>query len=191
MSTIDDTQPTTETTNKEYTMSAEDFMRQQYITLRQEISEGKARIFRLLVLGTLLVPLAGFAASEFHSVYASSSMPFVVLVLMFAFVLEQNTIVRCGRYLKEHVEPHIQGVVTWEKWLESNNRIREVDRFFVGSFIFIFFIFYAIAVATALKGISDQWYDHYIYAGIGYLVGGIWFIIVLFRHWHYCTTTKP
>ncbi len=171
-------------------MSDPDFMRQQYITLREEIREGKARIFKLLVLGTLLIPAAGFVASEHGSTFASASMPFMVLVLMLAFVLEQNSIVRAGRYLKENIEPHVHGIVGWERWLESNPRIREVDRFFFGSFLVIFFLFYAIATGSALKGISSQWYDHYWYAGVGYAVGGVWFIIVLFRHWHYCTTTK-
>ena len=40
-------------TGEQITMSAEEFMKQQFITLREEIREGKARIFKLLVLGSL------------------------------------------------------------------------------------------------------------------------------------------
>lgn len=170
-------------------MSAEEFMKQQYLTLRDEIRASKSRIFVLLILGTLLIPVAGFAAKEFAATYASASMPFVILILMIAFLMEQNCIIRAGKYLKDHVEPHIEGVTTWETWLESNHKLRDTDRYFFGSFILVFFIFYTIGAGTAVDALAAQWPDQYKYAAFAYGMGALWFIAVLFRHWRSSTST--
>lgn len=171
-------------------MPPEEFMKQQYLTLREEICAGKARMFWLLILASLLIPAAGFAANEFRSTFASASIPFVVLVLMLAFVMEQNGIIRAGRYLKEHVEPHLENTTTWEKWLESNHKLREVDRYFFASFLLIFFLFYAVGAGTAIASLADSWPEHWRYAAVGYGVGALWILIVFISHWHSCTTTK-
>jgi hypothetical protein len=170
-------------------MSSDQFMTQQYLTLRDEIRSSKARIFMLLVLGTLFVPAAGFAAQEYSATYASASLPFIILVLMLGFLMEQNSIIRAGRYLKEHVEPHIEGVVTWENWLESNHRLRDTDRYFFGSFLLVFVVFYAVASGSAVISIAQQWPNQEWYAAAAYGIGGLWFVVVLIRHWHSCTTT--
>ena len=171
-------------------MSSDQYMKQQYLTLRDEIRASKARIFILLVLGTLLVPLVGFLAKEYSATYASASLPFVILILMICFLMEQNCIIRAGKYLKDHVEPHIEGVTTWETWLESNHRLRDTDRYFFGSFILVFLIFYAIGAGTAVEALAAQWPEYYKYSGFAYGMGALWFLAVLLRHWHSCTTTK-
>src|SRR5262249_39467035 len=146
---------------QETAMSAEEFMKQQYLTLRDEIRASKSRIFILVVMGTILIPAVGFAAQEYAATYASASMPFVILILMICFLMEQNCIVRAGRYLKEHVEPHINGITTWETWLESNHALRETDRFFFGSFLLVFFIFYAVGAGMAIEAMADRWPARY------------------------------
>lgn len=177
-------------------MSNEEFMKQQYLTLREEIRSSKWRVFIVLVMGTLLVPIVAFAAQKFEFSYASASLPFLMLVLMLAFVMEQNSIVRAGKYLREHVEPRLEGHPTWETWLESNGRLREVDKYFFASFLIVFLIFYA---ATSVQGFNSMLsdvrdrggigYDHW-YALGGYAVGGLWFIGVWLSHWRMCTSTK-
>jgi hypothetical protein len=175
--------------HKESSMSADEFMKQQYLTLRDEIRASKARIFILLIMGTLLIPAAGFAAKEFTATYASASMPFVILILMISFLMEQNCIIRAGKYLKDHVEPHIEGITTWETWLESNHRLRDTDRYFFGSFLLVFFIFYGVGAGSAIESLAQQWPGQQWYAASAYAVGGLWFVIVLIGHWRSCTTT--
>lgn len=170
-------------------MSVEEFMKQQYITLRDEIRASKGRIFLIMILGTLFIPAAGYAAIATSAVFAAASMPFVVLVLMLAFVMEQNSIIRAGTYLKNHVEPHIEGLTTWEHWLESNNALRDTDRYFFGSFLLVFFLFYAVGSGSAIEAMMKDWPQHVYYVGATYVIGGIWFVIVLMRHWHACTST--
>jgi len=174
-------------------MNDTEFLKHQFITLREEIRESKARIFKLVVLGALFVPAAGYAANQLQVVFASASIPFVLVLLMLDFISEQNAIIRAGRYLKEHVEPHISGVTGWEKWLESNHRLRDADRYFFGSFLLMFFIFYGIAAAAAIQSLSIRFSDdemQYTLSAIAYCLGGLWVLFVWLRHWHSCTTTE-
>ncbi|MCK6484054.1 MAG: hypothetical protein HUU22_05040 [Phycisphaerae bacterium] len=176
-------------------MSHDEFMKQQYLTLRDEIRCGKARNFWLVIFGTLLVPAAGLLTTMYGGFFATATLPFVVLVIMLAFVAEQNDILRAGRYLREHVEPTIEGVTGWEKWLESHARLRGADRVFFGSFVIIFTLLYALSTRTALQALADQTpgelrEQFFTYGVIGYIVGGVWFFIVLIRHWQSCTTTR-
>jgi hypothetical protein len=170
-------------------MTAEEFMKQQYLTLRDEIRTSKSRIFYILVLGTVFIPVAGFAAMTYREAFASASLPFIVLVLMLAFVMEQSSIIRAGRYLKEHVEPHIEGIVSWEAWLAGNNDLRDMDRYFFASFIIVFCLFYMIGVSMAFESMAKNWAEYSYNACAAYAIGGLWFIVVLLRHWRACTTT--
>lgn len=175
-------------------MSREEFLKQQFLTLRDEIRESKARIFRLLILGALFVPAAGFVADQYRATFASASIPFIILVIMLCFISEQNAIVRAGRYLKEHVEPHIENALGWERWLESEHKLRDVDRYFFGSYLMLFFLFYAVGSSMAVENLASAYatsfWIYYIAAGVGYGLGGLWVIVVWLRHWHSCTTTE-
>lgn len=171
-------------------MTRDEFMIQQYLTLRDEIRGCKTRMFWLLVLATVLVPTLAFIADQYQSTFAGASVPFVVLVLMLSFVVEQNDILRAGRFVRERIEPNIDGAQGWEEWLESNERLRSVDRLFFGSVLIIFLVFYAVGMRTALDSIANQWPQHLYFAYTGYGIGGVWFMYVLLRHWHSCTTTK-
>ena len=44
-------------------MSSDDFSKQQYISLRAEISESKSRVFWLLIVGIFLVLASGYLAA--------------------------------------------------------------------------------------------------------------------------------
>lgn len=171
-------------------MPIDEFMKQQYLTLRDEIRGCKARMFALMVLATIAIPIAGFIAQTYKLAFAAASMPFIVLVFMLAFVMEQNSVIRAGRYLKEHVEPHLEGVITWERWLESNRHLRDADRYFFGSVMLIFFLFYAVGSLLAVDTWASQWPEHMWPAALAFGLGGLWFIIVLLRHWRSCTTTQ-
>ncbi|HEY3392599.1 MAG TPA: hypothetical protein VGK58_07820, partial [Lacipirellulaceae bacterium] len=67
-------------------MSTDDFMQQQYLTLRDEIRESKARIFWLMILGMALVMAAGYLAAEHPSAFANAAIPFLLLGLMLSFI---------------------------------------------------------------------------------------------------------
>jgi uncharacterized membrane protein YfcA len=165
-----------------------DFMKQQFLTLRAEISESKSRIFWLLILGVVLVMTAGFLAAEYPSAFANAAIPFLILALMLTFISEQNNISRAGRYLREVVEPNLPDLTCWENWLESNHhRFREVDSAFVIGFSLFFLIFFSITASLTLAHLDKHAREVYVWsAAIAYALGAFCVLVVLIRHWKSC-----
>lgn len=171
-------------------MSTDEFMMQQFLTLRDEIRESKARIFWLLIMGMALVLISGYLAAEFPSAFANAAIPFLLLGLMLSFVSEQNNIARAGRYLREAVEPRIADLVGWEHWLETKPRLREVDHAFVLGFSVLFLIFFAITTSLTLMQLDKHAHEAYVWAAaIAYGLGAFCIAIVLWRHWRSSTAT--
>jgi O-antigen/teichoic acid export membrane protein len=169
-----------------------DFMKQQFLTLRTEISESKSRIFRLLILGIILVLVAGFMAAEYPSAFANAAIPFLILALMLTFISEQNNISRAGRYLREVVEPCLPELTCWENWLEGNHhRFREVDSAFVIGFSLFFLIFFAITASLTLAHLDKHAHEAYVWsAAIAYTLSAFCVLVVLVRHWNSCKAEK-
>ena len=126
----------------EIAMATDEFMKQQFLTLRDEIRESKARIFWLLIIGIVLVMVAGYLAAEHPNAFANAAIPFLLLGLMLSFISEQNNIARAGRYLRESVEPQIEnsdglGTLAGDQAAapRSRSRVRAgVQRFVLGLF---------------------------------------------------------
>jgi uncharacterized membrane protein YfcA len=169
---------------QEFSMPTEDFMKQQYLTLRDEIRESKARIFWLLIIGMLLVMAAGYLAAEHPNAFANAAIPFLLIGVMLSFVSEQNNIARAGRYLRETVEPTIQDIVGWEHWLESKPKLREVDHQFVIGFSVLFLIFFAITTSLTLTQLDRRASEVYVWAAaIAYSLGALCIVYVFWRHY--------
>ena len=173
-------------------MATDEFMKQQYLTLRDEIRESKARIFWLLIIGMFLVMASGYLAAEHPSAFANAAIPFLLLGLMLSFVSEQNNIARAGRYLRETVEPRIENLVGWEHWLETKPRLREVDHSFVLGFSVLFLIFFAITTSLTLDELDKvARHEAYVWAAaVAYALGAFCIAIVLWRHWRSSTAAN-
>lgn len=172
-------------------MSTDQFMLQQFLTLRDEIRDSKARIFWLLIIGTVLVIAAGFMAAEFPAAFANAAIPFLLLGLMLSFVSEQNNIARAGRYLREIVEPRIENLDGWEHWLETKPHLREVDHSFVLGFSVLYFVFFAITTSLTLVQLDKRTSEVYVAAAaIAYTLGAFCTAVVLWRHWRSSTAAE-
>ena len=119
-------------------MNNDEFHKQMYLSLREEIRESRTRAFWVLIVGTLIVVSAGYLGALLPTALASAAIPIVLLVLVLAYAVEQNSIIRTGRFMREEIEAKMQDSSGWEHWLESNRRYREVDRFFFARFIATF-----------------------------------------------------
>jgi hypothetical protein len=171
-------------------MTTDEFVKQQFLTLRDEIRESKARIFWLLIIGMSLVVVAGYLAAEHPNAFANAAIPFVLLGLMLSFVSEQNNIARAGRYLRETVEPRIDNLMGWEHWLETKPRLREVDHAFVLGFSVLFLIFFAISASLSLVQLDKKSHEAYVWAAaIAYTLGAFCTGVVLWRHWRSSTAS--
>jgi uncharacterized membrane protein YfcA len=172
-------------------MNTDDFLKDQYLALRDEIRESKAHIFWLLIVGMLLVLAAGYLAAEHPSAFANAAIPILLLALMLAFISEQNNISRAGRYLREIVEPRIHDLTCWEHWLESKHHLREVDHAFVIGFNTIFMIFFAISVSLTLWQLVLRGQEWWVWSvGAAYVLGGICTMYVFVRHYRASTAAS-
>ena len=169
-------------------MNTDEFLKCQYLTLREEIRDSKAHIFWLLIVGMFLVLLAGYLAAEHPSAFANAAIPFLLLALMLAFISEQNNIARAGHYLREIVEPRIQDLTCWEHWLESKQQFREVDHAFVVGFTAIFLIFFAISTSLTLWQLVLRSQEVYVWSvESAYVAGALCIAYVFVRHWRAST----
>jgi hypothetical protein len=169
-------------------MTTDEFMKQQFLTLRDEIRESKTRIFWLLIIGIALVMAAGYLAAEHPNAFANAAIPFLLLGLMLSFVSEQNNIARAGRYIRETVEPQIEHLNGWEHWLETKPRLREVDHAFVLGFSVLFFIFFVISSSLTLVQLDKKGYEAFVWASaVSYFLGAFCTGVVLWRHWRSST----
>jgi len=170
-------------------MNTDEFVKSQFLTLRDEIRESKARIFWLMFAGMLLVVSSAYMAAEHPSAFANAATPFLILALILAYISEQNNISRAGRYLREVVEPRIKDLLCWEHWLESKHQFREVDHAFVVGFNLIFLIFFLVTTTLTLRQLvrmdAQPWYI--FSAGIAYVLGALCVAYVFSRHWRAST----
>jgi hypothetical protein len=162
----------------------DEFTKQQYLTLRDEIRESKTRIFWLLIIGIALVMISGYLAAEHPSAFANAATPFLLIALMLSFTAEQNNISRAGRYIREVIEPVNEQVPGWEHWLELKKPVREVDHSFVIGFSVLFLAFFAIATSLTLRQLDMEGHEWLVWcAGIAYGLGAVLVAYVVWRHW--------
>ena len=134
-----------------------DFIKEQYHALRQEIDHTKGRLFRTVWLGVVVVPVLTYLAELPDGRFVGPVIPFVVLVLSMLFLSEQHALMRCGRYIRERIEPLIEEGAGWEAWLESQPELRTMDKCLFGCFVIVLFVFYLVSAGMAIEAlwISD------------------------------------
>lgn len=161
-------------------------------TLREEIKETKARIFRII-----MVTILGFSAYMFFAtsanLHAIAVAPFAILVLMVLYLTEQNELMRAARYILEKVEASEEH---WERWVASH-QLRGPERWFFAFFVIVFLVFYATALSVAMHAIltrppDDTTFDKVYWnfaAPIAYGVGTLWALAALGFFWRSSTST--
>lgn len=177
-------------------METRDFLLQQFMALRQEIQARQSRAFWTAVIGLLGVPILSYQAMGAATI-VWAIMPFFVLVVIALFLTEQNEMMRCGRYIREHIEPRLEFAPGWEAWLESRSEYRVMEKHFFACFIIVFFVYYFLSIGVALERLwgmasADQsgLYWSYVYGALGaYLFCTIWLIATLLQHWRSSVST--
>lgn len=176
-------------------MESDAYLLHQFNTIRDEIHAVKARSFWIVALGLFGVPILTFFA-EYTEKFVSLLIPYVVLVTIILFVAEQSALMRCGRYIREVIEPNVKPFVGWEAWLESRHDLRLMDRHFFACFIIVFFVYYFMTIGIAMQTLwgelaqsasSQYWVFG---AMVTYAIGAIWAIVTLLHHWRSATGTS-
>lgn len=180
-------------------METQDFLARQFVTLRDEIKATKARLFTIVMVGLIGVPLlAHFASKSEFLVWLL--LPYSVLMLIILFVTEQSSMMRAGRFIREQIEPRIAPAPSWEAWIESRSDLRMMDRYYVACFMVIFFLYYFITSgvsvdlilrkeAADMSGTGMYWY-WFGGAVLAYVIGAIWAFFTLLHHWKEAVSTS-
>jgi len=177
-------------------MDKSEFLREQFITLRQEIKAIKARIFWITLLGIFGVPIVTYLAeTSTKGLFVSPMIPYLVIVLIVMFLAEQNALMRAGRYVLNEIEPHVGHSPGWETWLGGHSALRVMDKHLFAVFMLVFFAYYFMSIGFAIEqlwSIDRQALVITVWtvaAVVTYAVGGIWAIVTFLHHWRTVTTT--
>ena len=180
-------------------MDRQQFLHEQFVALRREIHARQTRMFWIVVIGLLGVPLLTLLASDTGQL-VWILLPYIVLVLIIAFLAEQNTMMRAGRYIREQIEPNCGVDMGWETWLESRPEFRLIEKHFFACFLIAFFAYYFASIALAIQYLwgeasSDPSgvYLYWLFGALGtYAVGAVWAVSTLIHHWttSFSTTTN-
>ncbi|WP_417912007.1 hypothetical protein [Candidatus Electronema sp. TJ] len=192
-------QPAVETDNGQEDYEQNDFLIEQYKTLREEVKETKARIFQLAMLGIIGLPSSYFLAENYENLkILRASLPIIICTFLLIFLSETRALMRCGQFIKENIEPCFKckkcntSQRHWEGWLESGKNIcgikekRLVDVFLAISFYVLFLIYYCLSVVLAYNAHNkDQWgFPIAIFYSI---IGGA---ILIFLGWSFKSSTS-
>lgn len=173
-------------------MDKQEFLKEQFLTLREEIKETKSRIFKLVGLAIVGVPAAHFLAYSYKLEIIVLAIPLLVIVVALLYMSENHALMRCGRYIKLYIESEIKDIVGWEQWLETPGEFqaRTVDKFVSYCFYLLFFIYFAGSVFLADRFVQEKYgIIRLILLGV-YIAIGIWFLIFLIGNIRTSTTTK-
>ena len=173
-------------------MDKAEFLKNQYLTLRKEVEESKNRVFQTMGFGLVVVPGSHFLAQAYKIDTVTLSLPLLVVVVALVYLSENSAIMRCGRYIKQHVEPNVADVVGWEQWLEmrSSYDTRAVDKHMSYAFYLLFLVYFGGSVFMASKFSFTEFGMLPTAALLGaYIAVGIWFLIFLIKSTRVSTTT--
>lgn len=176
-------------------MESDAFLLHQFNTIREEIHAVKARSFWIVALGLFGVPLITFLAC-YTDKFVSLLIPYVVLVTIILFVAEQSALMRCGRYIRQVIEPKFSELQGWESWLESRHELRLMDRHFFACFIIVFFVYYFITIGVAMQTLWAAMEEtvsgkYWVFGAMAsYAIGAVWAVTTLLHHWRSATGTS-
>lgn len=182
-------------------MDKDKFFEAQYVFIREEIKEIKARIFRLAGFGLVGVPTAYTFATKYDIEIIAYVLPFLICALALIFMAESQALMRAGRYIRCCIEPiyfppstaehkdtscEFSLNIGWETWLEAQEKgepgRRSGDKLIALFFYSLFFLYYlasvwlASSVAKSNLGTLGQSIVLGFYVGLGVVFGAILFM---------------
>ena len=175
-------------------MDKAQFMREEYVSLRDEIKETKARIFTLAGFGLVALPSAYGLAQALKIDALILSLPILICTIQLLYLSESRSLMRAGEYIKKNLEERVTGCDDdecrgWEHWLEDKPA-REPDRRSVDKLLAIFFyllyaFYYLASVELAVVTANHRWGVIGMAAVLGFYVavggGFIWFLAFNYR----------
>jgi hypothetical protein len=175
------------------TIPSPDFVREQYITLREEIKDTKDRIFKISAIGLFTLPAGQYLANVTEAKVLLLFLPFIVISVAFLYLSENHSLMRCGRYIRLHIEKTIPDITGWESWLESDDHCdpRNVDKYVDYSIYIVLGVYYLVAILLCFEYASTSYGLVFSASLVGIYAGlGVVFINYLRNRLRSTTTTK-
>jgi hypothetical protein len=180
-------------------MDKGEFLKNEYISLRDEIKETKTRLFRLAAVGIVGMPSA-YTVAKLYSVDALIlSLPLLICTLVLIYLAESKALMRCGTYIKYVIENNVEGClaagVGWEHWLSKQDSggpdRRAVDKL-MAAFFYLLFVFYYFASSNLAVSLASEKYGVVGMAAVLglYIAIGIIFLWILFINYKASTSTS-
>lgn len=190
-------------------MDKSKFLEAQYVSIREEIRETKARIFRLAGYGLVGIPSAYLFAEKYQIQIITYSLPILICTLVLIFMSESRALMRAGRYIRCCIEPVFYPPanskakdiaceysidIGWENWLEEQQSgepgRRLVDKLLAGFFYTLFFIYYIASVFMASSVARSEYGTLGMSIALGFYIGiGTIFCAILFWNFRHSTST--
>ena len=125
----------------------QEYMLQEYKTLRHEILKAKDRNANLFIGALTVIPsLVGIFKYLDQELLLVIS-PVIILSGCLIFLFEQNSIMRAARYIRKEIEPRLAGEkhLGWERFLEQNPETTRIAEKYLGYSGALFFVVYFLA----------------------------------------------
>jgi len=174
---------------KETFLDKSKFMELQFVTLREEIRETKARIFYIMGIGLFVVPGGEYLSRTMGAPVVQVILPILVVCVGLFYLSENHALMRCGRYIRQQIETNVEGAMGWEQWLESKDSCnpRSVDRYVSYAFYLLISVYYLASsigayIASSKWTSAPSWLPHALagfYAGLG--VCFLWLLVANIR----------
>src|SRR5262249_2221011 len=131
------------------------------------------------------------AADKYDFQIALLVSPVITVIFALMLLFEQNSIMRAGRYIKDHIESamyertdsqdRVTGPPGWEHWLEKAPENRKAEKIFAWSVYVTFSIYYLLGAALSLQRVHNLWGDSALIVGVfvGLYAAGFLFAMFL------------
>ena len=148
--------------NGDQTTFKEKFLELEYVTLRKEIEACQTRHFRMVAGALFSVPAIPAIANiikangsglgpDIVALALLTPLPLIFLSLYLRFFHEHHMMGRCAKYIREQIEPTVEGVRGWETWLseQKDEKIRISEQGEVNRVAFIYGTIFLVSVILA------------------------------------------
>lgn len=163
-------------------LSAQRFAELEYETLRKEIENAKNNMLKFVIGGSAVIPSAQYLAEKYSIGAITLALPIIVVVLVLLFLAENHSMMRAGTYIRNVLEPNVNGLQGWETWLSSEGgykKARMVDKLIIFSFSLVAAAYFVASITLAVRYAASEFGDkgQYVvligYVFVGMALGGV------------------
>ena len=186
---------------EELAMNKINFLEMEYNTLREEIKETKARVFKIACYAVIGLPSFYYFVAQQNKEISGLilSLPILICIITLLYMFEIRVAMRCGTYIKRKIEPEIidnQDDIGWENWLDKRAK-KEADKRHADKLLTIFFylltcFYYIISTYKAIIIIrtSKKYAQFEIIAWVVYVGIGCWLFYYLVINFNETVSTQ-